>query len=270
MPRRRSEQQLAYRQLHGAAVRVEIGALIAQRHRAGLVGHALTGVEDVGHRQPDAHALRPVVLLEEVEILREVVEQPQVELGEAAEMQRAERARRTAGHLGRALPVGAQPEAEPVVAVAGLPLNLVTRLAAAGAGRAAAQQVARRDAIGHRRPVDEMLGIIDRELRTAAGRAGKAVGEAAATAATAAETAATETARALAGRRAVAARRRRTVRRGAVGGRCRAVRRRGARRALGALAIATALAATPATALPARPAIRSPPEHAGQAGERVG
>uniref|UniRef100_UPI0032AF2711 hypothetical protein n=1 Tax=Sphingomonas sp. AR_OL41 TaxID=3042729 RepID=UPI0032AF2711 len=88
-----------------------------------------------------------MVLLEEIEILGEVVEQPQVELGEAAEAQRVGRADRAPDDLCRALPVGAQPEAEAVVAITRLPLNLVARLATAAAGGAADEQVDRRDAL---------------------------------------------------------------------------------------------------------------------------
>src|SRR5579859_3554751 len=222
-------EQLADLDPPGAAERVEIVRLEAERRGAGGVGDLLALVENVGDGEGEAHALQPGLLLDQGLALVEVGEDPGVHLHQVREIQIAGGARDPA-HRRSALPVGVELGAVAALGDVDLRLNLLLRLAAGPVQRRAVQEVEQGAARPHQEAVGEVVGVEQRDVQAPvlrpAPRAAAAAGEAAWTArpATSRKAAASASASAI----STAGRRRG---RGAVGGRARARVRRTARRA---------------------------------------
>src|SRR3546814_9151587 len=112
-------------------------------------------------RQADARAACPTVIAHEIALLAKIGEQPQVERRERSEAKLLRRARRPGIDRRRALPVGVESHAQPVVRIARAHLDLVSRLAARASRSVAVQQIEDRQAIATVDTAFEMPGMID-------------------------------------------------------------------------------------------------------------
>src|ERR1700712_1644645 len=188
------------------ATRIDQVGLIAQRHLSVRVGDPLPGIEQVVDRERQPRALEERRRREDLLLLVEVEEGPQVQLEHTAEPQIRRAQQGIAPNRRRSRPGTVRAEADAFVEGAALHLERVAGNTATGQ-RIAVQQIERRSARGHQHGLVEADGVIDRQVpaalsllataeRTTAAAAAATPPEAtgAATPATGARTAATTTA----------------------------------------------------------------------------
>src|SRR3546814_11575762 len=101
----------------------------SDRGLAGRIGDVLASVEQIADRQADARAACPTVIAHEIALLAKIGEQPQVERRERSEAKLLRRARRPGIDRRRALPVGVESHAQPVVRIARTHLDTIGRAA---------------------------------------------------------------------------------------------------------------------------------------------